>query len=198
MKKPTDEAMLGTFEVTGDKLCVTDPCYERTVWCAGVVGNVVPGTWQGVARYSDEGAYGKRVCQVEARHVKSSPSYGDRWSQQSFEVGVDSGQAGIFDERRYPQGECGDYGDTSTFYGRACEATLGRGEEDPNDAHRSGNVIDEGVVVSSGYGDGSYLCETLNGADDKVVAVRVTFIDDELNDEGDCEEDYESEDEMDE
>ena len=182
------ETTLGTFEVTGDKLLVTDPCYERGTWCAGVVKNVRPGTWVGVVRYSDEGLWGTRVRQVEAHYIGSNPS-DSGWTMQQFDVGVDSGQAGIFDEARYPNGEPGEYGDASTFYGRACEATLGRDDEEST--RRRGNVISEGVVVSSGYGDGSYVCEAFDGADGKVVAVRITFIGDDEEYDG---EDYEEDD----
>ena len=37
MKKPKIESVtLGTFEVTGDKLVVSDPCYELGTWCMGI------------------------------------------------------------------------------------------------------------------------------------------------------------------
>ena len=37
---------LGEFELTGPNLRVSDPCYERNVWCCGVLSNCVVGTWE--------------------------------------------------------------------------------------------------------------------------------------------------------
>jgi hypothetical protein len=196
----SDKSILGTFNVTGDKLVITDPCYSRGGGCV-IVDNVVPGMWFGTVCYSNEGSWGRRVCRVEAQ--RSGGTYEDltkllgsvfsavqlegaRWTPECG-VSVDSGQAGIFDEARYPRDECGEYGGTGTFYGRACEATL--------NGQQSGGVIAEGVVARSGYGDGEYTCETFRDSNDRVLAVRITFIGNDEHDEDECEDDQYEDDE---
>lgn len=189
--------ILGDFQVTGTKLMITDPCYTRSTWCQGIVEDALPGTWEGIAEYSDEGSWGQRVSALEARHSSFNSASG-RWETAKFEVGVDSGQAGVFDESRYPQGECGEYDERGSFYNRACHATSGANpcdevdRPDPED-NMHGGVIDEGVVTSSGYGDGGYTCEIHRNAEGKADGVRVTFISEEEEDE-DEEEELEEED----
>lgn len=187
--------ILGEFQVTGDKLMVTDPCYTRSTWCQGIVENALPGTWEGNAEYTDEGSWGERVSAVEARHESFRESVG-RWETAGFEVGVDSGQAGIFDEARYPKSECGEYDERGSFYNRACHATAGSNPCDEERSERSdekGGAIDEGVVTSSGYGDGGYECRIHRNAEGKADAVRVTFIADGDGDEGELDESEEEE-----
>lgn len=169
------------FEVTGTKLMVTDPCYTRGTWswCQGVVENVLPGKWRARADFQDNGqtgGWGDRVAVLEAHHEGFLRSYIDRrWERCSFEVGVDSGQAGIFDESRYPQGETGDYGSKGSFYNDCCETTLGE--------HMFGSVQGMGVVSRSGYGDGGYVAHVARDDEGHVVAVKVTFIGGEDDDD---------------
>lgn len=174
----TDMVKLGQFEVTSGKLRVTDPCYDRSIWCSGYV-DAENGTWEAFVYMSDQGAWGNRVSALEVRRVGENEAP-DRLV--SFEVGVDSGQAGFFDDAFYPEGDDnGEYGNTDTFYGKVCEITL---------SDKRAGVLPFGAVSSSGYGDGGYDCFVLekNG---KVVAARIVFI----SEEGD--EDYFEDDEED-
>jgi hypothetical protein len=158
---------IGTFIVTGDKLIVTDPCYDRGTWCQGIVENVSPGRWDARIVMSKQG----RVASLEVacEHRLTTELV---WTELPFEVGVDSGQAGIFDESLYPRGATGECGDGTTFYSRACAATL-----DDNDRTKRAGIVAEGAVSSSGYGDGSYTAFAAMNPDGRVVGVRVVFID---------------------
>ena len=164
---------LGTFEVTGDKLIVTDPCYTRDTDCHGIVSNVLPGTWQAlIFTTTNTNGWGERVTELQVRHSTAKVSHDNL---APFDVPVDSGQAGVFVEELYPHAETGDYGDETTFYGRACAATL---------RDISAGVLKEGAVSSSGYGDGCYECWILRDSDDHVMGVRIVFIkDDDFRDE---------------
>src|SRR5437016_3123484 len=119
MKRNEKETGFGEFHLESGKLIVTDPCYERGTWCQGIIDEARPGTW---VVDVGESRYDERIGSLEVRHK----DYGGPllWLPCSFRVGVDSGQAGIFDEARYPAGETGEYGDLNTFYGKACELTL--------------------------------------------------------------------------
>jgi hypothetical protein len=168
---------LGQFEVTGDKVMVTDPCYDRDTWCQGTLP-ALPGRWAAEMEVGDRPGWGRRVHAIRAFHVDVAPR--DVRKRAKFEVGVDSGQAGIFDEARYPQDETGDYDDLESFYGRACSATHDRDGEDDS---ITGGVIAEGAVSSSGYGDGGYVCYYRTDEEGRAVEVEIVFIGDESDEE---------------
>ena len=84
----------------GDKVMVSDPCYGLGTWCQGVLENVLPGQYDCNVEYSDEGDWGTRVSAIEVTHVDYDRCILDE-ELEKFEVGVDSGQAGIFDYEYY-------------------------------------------------------------------------------------------------
>lgn len=183
---------VGDFDVQSGKLVVSDPCYDRGTWCAGVLENVKNGKWTAEVEYSDEGDWGSRVKELRAY----ADGYRDHYAYKrvNFEIGVDSGQVCLSDESVYPRGETGEYGELDTFYGRACEA---------NGSVAGSGIFEDGraVVSSSGFGDGSYDGYTVTNERGEIVGVRVVFIDedDEEHDEeyDDSEEDYTDDEEED-
>jgi len=158
------EKNIGTFEVKSGKICVSDPCYDRGTWCAAWGLLAKNGIWDATFYTSDEGSWGHRIARIEARH---KDTLNDIWKKHKTEIGVDSGQAGIYDSKIYPQGNTGDYGECGTFYGRCCDITL----KEPG-----AGIIDGGGIVSrSGFGDGGYDLEVQYDGKE-IVAARVTFI----------------------
>lgn len=96
-RKKIESTTLGAFEVTSDKLVISDPCYDLGTWCMGTIPNVKPGLWIASIGVVDTGEFGKRVAYLSAFH-QGSPDIRDlKVCPATFEVGVDSGQAGIFD-----------------------------------------------------------------------------------------------------
>lgn len=85
----------------GDKVMISDPCYGLDTWCQGVLKNVLPGEYKCFVEYSDEGEWGTRVSAIEVRHQDYAERELDLIDPEDFEVGVDSGQAGIFDYDYY-------------------------------------------------------------------------------------------------
>lgn len=120
---------LGQIEL-GEKVIVSDPCYTRGTWCQGIVEELLPGNYNCIVTYSDEGTWGNRVSQLTIHHESVKPTQLRKGERAPFTVGVDSGQAGIFCDSIYPEGEeIGNYGDENSFYGTCCNATLGEGYE---------------------------------------------------------------------
>lgn len=99
MKKEKIE--LGNFEVKSTVLRISDPCYNENVWCAGTVSNVLPGLWKArVTKIDLEDGWGNRCRKIVAVHTDFSKT--DFMVEQlPIDVGVDSGQAGIFDDQLY-------------------------------------------------------------------------------------------------
>ena len=172
--------MKQTFELKSGKIVISDPCYDRATWC-GIYGRkAMNGTWETDIGISDEGEWGKRVSVLVAKH-------GDFASRHDWEdygtVGVDSGQMSIFDSNAYKDGE-GEADKDGTFYNRCCRETCKAFDHRPKkkaDEDYDWGVVDNaGVVSCSGYGDGSYPVEVIKEGD-KIVAVRVTFIEEETD-----------------
>ena len=155
------------FEVTSGKLILSDPCYELGTWCQGTVENVKKGTWVADTVISDEGGWGNRVSMLVAYNEESANgSFGlsDKLKalygveRLSFDGGVDSGQFGYFDAETFRNDESAKDLHKYVFRGEAdsqedawyracCHLTLGDNQW---------GVLPQGVVSSSGFGDGSY------------------------------------------
>lgn len=148
-----------------DSVVVSDPCYQRDIWCMGFLKGVKPGTYIPEIFLGSNG----RVESIEVCHESHTAQ---KWEKTDFEVGVDSGQAGIFDDSIYPHGETGEYDDLTQFYGKCCALTL-------DQPHRGGTLEGKGLVSSSGYGDGGYDCEVSKNLKGEIIAIRIIFIPEE-------------------
>ena len=102
----------------GSKVVVSDPCYDRTTWCMGSIDNVLEG------KYNTKIYFWKpeepRVSELKVFHENEKET---TWERQDFTVGVDSGQAGIFCDSVYPQGDPGDWDGQGGWYDVCCNAT---------------------------------------------------------------------------
>lgn len=189
-------AALGTFELTGNDLMVSDPCYDMGTWCQQPLCNVKQGTWHAFVRMTDEGNWGVRAAELIAIHADALPGPVDAkalrmyacdsdfdWRAVTTIIGVDSGQAGFFDAAHFKEDKDAEgykplnpdnrICETEPWYSMCCDVTL--------NSPQGAGVIPHGAVSSSGYGDGSYPLRIARKAK-YVVAVRLLFIGDE-NDE---------------
>ena len=182
----TYDKYYGSFEVTGNDLRVTDPCYELESTGGMTLINVKPGKWYTHAVIIDkQDSCGERVASLTVVHE----SYPDHY-RPSIDVdckpiiAVDSGQAGFFDINKYPK-ENGDI--REKFYDENCRLTLSE--------EHGGIVFNSGVVTSSGYGDGCYrlyydMDSDIN-SNGEIIAAEIVFIEDDEDDGYDDEdEDY--------
>lgn len=150
-----------SFKVASGNIVCGDPCYEYPE----VVAVAVNGDWVARVEKTDAGAWGLRVKKILVHHPKFSP-IGNNYKVLRRVVSVDSGQAGVFDLSAYNR-------DRDVFYDACCKATL---------SASSSGFISNGFVSSSGYGDGAYDC-VIYTKDEKAVAVEITFIVSETDDE---------------
>jgi hypothetical protein len=172
---------LEDFTVTSNYIHVTDPCYHHDVINKGVRAGIdssigrfdIPaenGTW--LARVTEktfacDGIVTTRLTEMVALHVVGGLNvvFHDRHHRQEFFSAVDSGQLGVFDSSVFPRHESRDL--TRGFYKKCCAATS-RGS-------RGGIIEGSGVVVSSGWGDGSYRTIVTYGPNNRAVGVRLLF-----------------------
>lgn len=109
--------------VLGDKVRISDPCYDIDTWCAGTLENVLEGKYKCFSQNTDEGDWGIRVASIEVRHVdflNVEPTE----LQQHIDVGVDSGQAGIYDLDYFAKNREDKHGEDK-WYHRVCNKTGG-------------------------------------------------------------------------
>ena len=156
----------------GNKVLVSDPCYELGTWCTGVVENVKEGNYiTNVAYWEDSDPFfNNRVAELEAildGVDKDSLS----WEITEADIGVDSGQCGIYDYESVKDiVGTGEYDEKDTFYGQACQCT------DVKEKYSELNGY--GVVSCSGVGDGSYDLYIAK-QDNQVVGIKVVYLDEE-------------------
>ena len=177
-----------SFEVVSGELMISDPCYSEGTWCQGTV-KARNGKWSPNVSVVDVDGWGHRVVELTACHEDFLQEESDRylndgkpakWEVLRIEVGVDSGQAGIFDRKYFRDDKVakdayrltekdicgGDKEKGGEWYSLCCDRTL---------SFYSWGIIPYGVVSSSGYGDGGYVAEAVM-RDGEAIAVKITFI----------------------
>jgi len=167
------------FKIESGKIHITDPCYDTDTWCGIYNQTAKKGTWIGKI-VSKEYEVDELIV-----HHKDHPPTND-WRLLPGEVGVDSGQAGVFDANIYPKGgNNGEADDNTTFYGKCCRETC-NGFDKEHQAKKkemglaeSHGVVDgQGFVSHTAWGDGSYnaYAQYSGGV---VVAVKIDYVGEE-------------------
>ncbi len=150
MKSEVKEVNKGYITLSG-KVIVSDPCYDRDVWCNARDIAVKPGRYYVTVLAGDMQDFGQRNKCIIAIHCDDLHKPYANMELVSDKIGVDSGRCGIFDDTIYPldKKSIGEHDDPNTFYGECCKLT--RSDQ------RSGFLDNrKGVVSSSGIGDGVY------------------------------------------
>jgi hypothetical protein len=176
----------------GTSVRVSDPCYTDDVWCKTKLTNVKEGNYEVKVERTDLNGWGNRVSKLQVVHIDHTGiSHDDfNWEEHS-EIGVDSGQAGIFCESSYRNDEVAEtikngngiridsIEDGDKWYEKMCRFTL---------SDEGFGAYESGVVTSSGFGDGSYPSAVARDEDKNIVSIVITYIgeeDEEDDDEGD-------------
>ena len=171
----------------GTEVVVSDPCYTIPTWSQVIVNNVLPGYYEPIVKKHEVDGWGNRVsvqmC-IHEDYIGKEDELDLTWVEHGGTVGVDSGQAGIFSRESYRNDSITDRiglgdGDISFFgnfnrldeegekwYINMCSRTLGVLQH---------GVYDEGMVSSSGFGDGSYDLYVLTTPDEVVVGFCIDF-----------------------
>lgn len=176
---------IGRFSL-GNKVMVSDPCYGTDIWCQGILKNVRKGFWDAYIKITDKGDWGKRVAELIVINHDYNDEYTGLTSKdinelQEFEVGVDSGIAGIFDYDYY----CKHHTDEDTYENWYETQIIQQffPEPDPSDWQKSVFTEFNGVASSSGYGDGDYDCYVARNEEGEIVGIKIVYISDNETDE---------------
>lgn len=162
------QVTMGSFKLKSSKIYISDPCYEYdehdnnyTLSLADAVNG----------RYVAMMEVDRIYHEIRSLTIKHEDYLYSEPTVFAGKIGVDSGQAGFFDEAYYKKNQGGDFDDLNSFYGLACSLVLS--------GKRGGIVHNRGVVSSSGCGDGEY--EVFVGINDigEIVSAMIIFIEDE-------------------
>ena len=148
----------------GDKVTVTDPCYDRGSR-GGLNVKLPAGEYACYYNKQDEGCWGERIAgaAILRKDIHEDIEYLDtKWKGT---VGVDAGLCGFFVNKP-------DYDDE--MWSRFCDEL----EEIDKGGCKNIYHTDEGFFTSSGYGDGTYTVRILMDGEEK-VGLLLTFIDEE-------------------
>lgn len=167
------------IEITSGAITISDPCYGLNTWCQAENIEFPNGRYYTDYVMSNDSEWGARIAEIEiySTDLSEQDKSNISWTEINKEIGVDSGQAGIFDAEYYkkyhtdPNGENKDYVDDD-WYDEVCNLTLDM------DNDRAGIIDEKGFVSSSGYGDGGYTAY-IGKLNDKIVSAKVVFISDE-------------------
>lgn len=145
----------------GPEVIVSDPCYTIPTWCQARVTDVLEGMYKTNVFKMYDHDWGTRCSYLVAIHQNyCHQDEKFKWTEYPATIGVDSGQAGIFSKESYrnddhqidiePYDFRGNFDDSDPgeiWYRKMCSMTL---SED------SFGSYNQGIVSSSGIGDGSY------------------------------------------
>ena len=144
--------------IFGNKVIVSDPCYDYGTWCTSTQ-EIVPG------EYVHEVIIHEMVTSLIVTHKDYIV---DSWQLTDATIGVDSGQCGIFDYETYHKIiGTGEYNEQDTFYGKACNLTI--------TDEMFGLMDNAGIVSRSGLGDGCYSLYVAKNSNNEIIGLKVVF-----------------------
>lgn len=121
---------IGAFQLTSPTIRITDPCYDKGVWCTHVLNGAKQGAWKTKLLEVDDKDWGRRNAVLIAYHEEYPFPEDFRTMKKPafFEFGVDSGRAGVFDETMYePDTDCSETHHTLLPHGVFCDSGCGDG-----------------------------------------------------------------------
>lgn len=155
----------------GNSIDITDPCYNKDVWCRLNNVKIQEGEYQCVIWTTDgSDDWGIRVAQIEISLTKKMQSSSEIFEDYLGDIGVDAGLAGFFENKP-------DF--SNEEWDRFCDFM------ENEDAF----LTELGFWSSSGYGDGVYGVFAHRNGLGTIIGLQIEFIYDE--DEDDFNEDEE-------
>lgn len=180
-----DFIFLGQYTQESDKMIISDPYYKSKYdkkdfyHLNHIIENVKQGSWN-TWILRNTGTPAQIVAVYCPHNLTEYPLAADyqfdhaTW-ENIGEICVDTGQAGIYDLKYY-RDDCNVDGlnlfhdpqnDGDKWFSANCHVTVNG---------LCGNIINNGCVANSGWGDGSYAAAILRN-NNKVVGAKIVFID---------------------
>jgi hypothetical protein len=153
--------------ISSGKMIVIDPYWFQTkseiikgkgLFTPPIINNCKSATWHPfIIGVPNLGKWGQRIMMLGLIYSgKKIDSYDPTWKKIG-EVGVDSGTAGIYDLKDFPN-------DSNDRDGLSVQTT------------HTMNTVKYGATSSSGIGDGIYNVYTYKDNDGKIIGVKILFV----------------------
>ena len=161
---------VGSIAITSNKMIVSDPCYDRGIWCAAEIKDFPNGSYDAFIDTGIAKDWGKRVFRM--RILKTGTSLRDCCFKVLDCVPVDCATLGFFDDAYHEQLHS-DKRRIEDWYQANVVDAFGVKLEDAN-------ITDERCfMATTGIGDGCYTVLELYDADDVLIGLEAQFLDDE-------------------
>lgn len=154
---------LGKIQL-GPEVTVSDPAYIFGSRWQQQLKRVLPGWYHCSVNTLGAGGIDDPVTSLIAVHDHYDCDLGP--DSESYKIGVDGGQAGIFDSEYYKTNH-----PDKKWFDHICNITL-------DYVLPAGTTHNAGCVSASGYGDGFYPVYVCRNGDGEIVGIRIEFIDD--------------------
>lgn len=166
------QVYLGKFNQETSKMVISDPCYEFDYEAETALNvnyfipNAKKGKWKCWV-LTDTNVKRNALIAIHDTVNNDSIMHFDEWPLNPVDstIDVDSGQAAIYDAKYFADDN--QASGNNTWYDINSMAT---------DTKKQASIIPNGVVSSSGYGDGAYDLYVKKSDNNKVVAVKIVFI----------------------
>lgn len=159
--------LVGKIEVPDGLVDITDPCYNKKVWCRMNDVKVVPGTYNCYAYYGETKYCGNRcwITQIVLAdgpydEIAEDKIHSGRSWRVVGEIGVDAGLAGFFNHKP-------DFNDEEWY--ALCNEMSSKDEFIRKFANGG-----QGFWTSSGLGDGVYTVYAIRDKG-KIIALEIRF-----------------------
>jgi hypothetical protein len=162
------------------EVMVSDPCYSEPTMGQTKLDNVKPGNYYTFHKEHDSGDLGIRSSMIMVIH---QDHINDRltWKKHAGEVGVDSGQAGIYSYDTYRKDGLDIEVPDKTYDGREFFLPV---EDDGDDwylkmckitlSEKGWGTYSNGIISRSGFGDGGYPLFTVSKGK-QIIALAIDF-----------------------
>lgn len=148
---------LGSIIFNAGKVDITDPCYDRKVWCRINDVEIEKGEYGCYYELSDD----DRVAMICIEKV-GEMCLDQKWERYGS-IGVDAGLAGFFEDKP-------DYSDEEWY--KVCDKIFAEEKDSGLDVH----LWENGFFSSSGYGDGDYDVFCNKNREGKIVGLKIVFL----------------------
>lgn len=138
----------------GEKVYLTDTCYDISTWCQQLLDNVKSGKWIVDCEYNEYEDGMEQETILSIAHKDYGMTIFNEYDEKidSAKLGVDSGTIGIFDKEYYEKYHFEDKIDDEWYDKNICDFT--------NTLRSGANITDnKGVWTFTSYGDGEYIAE---------------------------------------
>jgi hypothetical protein len=173
-----NEKILGSFELKGNQLIVSDPCYpvedafDESDILSWVLEPAKSGEWESTVFFTEDFTITKlMVCHRDVE-------LGSEWIETGKNIGVDSAMAGIFDASVFGRDEAISYEVKNIYeidmdeegmkYYVACSDIIATSDDEAG-------IVAGGTVSMSGIGDGYYPVFVQYNDQNEIVAVLLEF-----------------------